>query len=172
MTDARSNDAGSSQAPPRSGVTSDTRATHARARSQEHWILLVGSIGALAIFVVLALFVHPDPRGFGTHEQLGLPACRMIDWTGIPCPGCGVTTSIALFTHGCFLESLHNQPLGFLVALAIPLCAAWAITGHLLGRDLARDLAVLPLKPAIIAIGVTIVLPWLYKIALVKGWVH
>src|SRR5204863_10072293 len=82
-------------------------------RSQEHWLLLVGSLGALVIFVVLALWIRPDPRGFGTHEQLGLPACKMMEWTGIPCPGCGVTTSLALFGRGRFFAALHNQPLGF-----------------------------------------------------------
>jgi hypothetical protein len=67
---------------------------------------------------------------------------------------------------------LHNQPLGFLIAFAIPLCAAWTIAGQLRGRDLARDLAVLPAKPVAIGIAIAVVLPWLYKIALVKGWVH
>ena len=140
-------------------------------RSQEHWLLLAGSLGALLIFVVLGIWTHPDPRGFGTHEQLGLPACRMIEWTGIPCPGCGVTTSVALFARGHFLESLRNQPLGFLVGIAIPLCAMWTSARHLLGRDVMRDLKVLPVKPLVIAlIGVT-GLAWIYKIAMVKGWI-
>jgi hypothetical protein len=157
--------------PSSSRVDEALSAPRATRRSQEHWILLAGSVGAFAIFIVLALWSHPDPRGFGTHEQLGLPACGMMAWTGIPCPGCGVTTSIALFAHGRFLESLRNQPLGFLVALAIPLCALWTIASHFLGRDLARDAALLRVKPFVIALFVVIAAPWIYKIALVKGWI-
>jgi hypothetical protein len=139
-------------------------------RSQEHWILLLSAVGALLLLAVLALWIHPDPRGFGTHEQLGLPACRMMDWTGIPCPGCGVTTSVALFVHGQFLASFHNQPFGFLVALAIPLYAAWAIASHLLGRDLARDMQLLRIRTFVAGGFAAIALGWLYKIAIVKGW--
>jgi len=157
----------------RRSTSIDRRASTERVtkRSQEHWILLVGSLGALAVFVVLALWMHPDPRGFGTHEQFGLPACRMMEWTGIPCPGCGVTTSIALFAHGRFLDSLRNQPLGFIVALAIPLCALWALASHVRGRDLVHDVALLRFKPFVVALFAVIVVPWIYKIALVKGWI-
>jgi hypothetical protein len=140
-------------------------------RSQEHWILLFGSLGALVVFVVLALWIRPDPRGFGTHEQLGLPACKMMEWTGIPCPGCGVTTSVALFGHGRFLAALHNQPLGFLVGIAIPVCAAWTSARHWMGRDLAHDLKFLGLRSIVIAGLTVIALCWLYKLALVKGWI-
>ena len=157
--------------PSSSKVDQALDASRATRRSQEHWILFAGSLGALAIFIVLALWIHPDPRGFGTHEQLGLPACRMMDWTGIPCPGCGVTTSIALFAHGRFFESLRNQPLGFLVALAIPLCAVWTIASHMRGRDLSRDMALLRVKPFVVALFAAILLPWIYKIAMVKGWI-
>ena len=157
--------------PPRPSIDPPVDSIAIAGRSQEHWILLAGSIGALAIFIVLALWIHPDPRGFGTHEQLGLPACRMIEWTGIPCPGCGVTTSVALFGHGRFLESLHNQPLGFLVGLAIPLAAVWTIASHFLGRDLARDMRILSVRTFVIALLAVILVPWIYKIALVKGWI-
>ena len=157
--------------PSRSNVDSSLRPPRIAKRSQEHWILFAGSLGALAIFIVLGVWIQPDPRGFGTHEQLGLPACRMMDWTGIPCPGCGVTTSVALFAHGHFLASLRNQPLGFLVAFAIPLSAVWTVASHALGRDLARDVALLRVKPFVLALFAVIVLPWIYKIAMVKGWI-
>ena len=157
--------------PSSSKVDRASAAPSATRRSQEHWILLAGSLGALAIFIVLALWIHPDPRGFGTHEQLGLPACKMMEWTGIPCPGCGVTTSVALFAHGRFLEALRNQPLGFLVALAIPLCAVWSVASHFRGRDLSRDTALLRVTPLVIALFAAILVPWVYKIVMVKGWI-
>ena len=140
-------------------------------RSQEHWILLISAVAALLLLVVLALWIHPDPRGFGTHEQLGLPACRMMEWTGIPCPGCGVTTSVALFAHAQFLASFHNQPFGFLIALAIPLYAAWALASHFRGRDLGGDMQILRIRAFVIAVIAAIALGWLYKIAMVKGWI-
>jgi len=140
-------------------------------RSSEHWILLGLSLASVVVFLALATWIRPDPRGFGTHEQLGLPACRMIEWTGFPCPGCGVTTSVALFAHGRLLESLHNQPLGFLIALAIPLYAAWALASHLMGRDLARDARVLRVRTFVIVLLALVAACWVYKIALVKGWI-
>jgi hypothetical protein len=157
--------------PSESGIGDRAESHGIARRSREHWILLALSFASVLMLVLLATWVHPDPRGFGTHEQLGLPACRMIEWTGIPCPGCGVTTSVALFAHGQWLASLHNQPLGFLLALAIPLYAAWAIAGQLMGRDLSRDAQILRANAFVIVLLALVAACWAYKIALVKGWI-
>ena len=90
---------------------------------------------------VLAIFAEPDVRGFGTHEQLGLPACRAVELAGLPCPACGVTTSAVLAARGRVLEALDNQPFGALLALALPLLALLALRAHRSGRDLGRALA-------------------------------
>ena len=105
-------------------------------RSGSHLLVLGLILGLLGVMVLLALVAEPDPRGFGTHEQLGLWPCRMKQWTGLPCPGCGVTTSVTHAVQGRPLESLRVQPLGLLVALALPPLALWGLLVHRRGGDL------------------------------------
>jgi hypothetical protein len=40
------------------------------------------------------------PLAHGTHRQLGLPPCMLNLVTGLPCPACGMTTSVSLLAHG------------------------------------------------------------------------
>jgi hypothetical protein len=133
-------------------------------RSFEHWIVLAGAFLGLALFLVLAWFVAPDPRGYGTHEKLGLPACAMMKWLHVPCPGCGVTTSVTLAAHGRVLDAVRTQPFGVVVAIAIPLAALWALLGHFRGRDLYRDLNAVRLAPWLWVIGGALALSWIYKL--------
>lgn len=49
--------------------------------------------------LTLPFFLHPDPAGFGTHRQLGLPACPLLNYLKIPCLSCGLTTSFSHLTH-------------------------------------------------------------------------
>ena len=47
------------------------------------------------IVLITAAFLTPSGEGHGTHTQLGLPPCGFLASTGLPCPGCGLTTSFA-----------------------------------------------------------------------------
>ena len=109
-------------------------------RSLEHWALLAPVLAAAAAVLVLGILIDPDPRGFGTHEKLGMAPCHFLAWTGFPCPGCGVTTSVSLAAHGRFAESFANQPFGALVAVLVPLTAIFALVQHARRRDLGRIL--------------------------------
>lgn len=137
-------------------------------RSTEHWLVLAAAIATLGLLVAFAIWIEPDPRGFGTHEKLGLPACKMMEWWGIPCPGCGVTTSVDLAARGRFLDSIRNQPFGFVVALLLPAGALWAIVGHFRGRDLYRDLYDLRIGRWGIVLGLLLAAAWVYKIVMVR----
>lgn len=139
-------------------------------RSAEHVVLLAGATAALGLLALFALFVKPDPRGFGTHEALGLPPCLPIELWNVPCPGCGVTTSVALAAHGHVGQSFANQPFGALLALSVPFAFAWAWVLHLRGRDLRVELGRLPAGRVAIGIVVVASVAWLYKLALVRGW--
>ena len=81
-------------------------------------------IGAATALLAVAYSLRPSERGFGTHEQLGLPPCIFLQLTGIPCPSCGLTTSFAHAAHLNWLASFTTQPFGFvaflLTALSIP----------------------------------------------------
>lgn len=60
----------------------------------------------------IAAWLTPDPRGFGTHTQLGLGQCTFLHFTGYPCPMCGMTTTFTLMAHARPLDALLNQPFG------------------------------------------------------------
>ncbi len=74
--------------------------------------------------LVVARSLHPSMTGMGTHLQLGLPPCRFLALTGLPCPSCGLTTSFAFAAHFQFQQALLASPFGlllfFAVVLAIP----------------------------------------------------
>ena len=88
---------------------------------------LVAVVGVL----ITALLLDADPRGVGTHQQLGLSECGFIPLFGGPCPSCGFTTTFTLAAHGHLISAFVNQPFGFLMFLgalsSVPL-AAIAVT--------------------------------------------
>lgn len=77
-------------------------------------------VAVAVTFVVLLLQIHPDARGHGTHEQLGLPPCGWPLVYGKPCPTCGVTTAASHLVHLQPLRALGTQPFGaFLAAVGL-----------------------------------------------------
>ena len=127
-------------------------------------MLLCFGIVALVGVSVLGLWVDPDPRGFGTHEQLGLAPCRTMEWAGIPCPGCGVTTSVSLLWHGDLWASFVNQPFGFLMGILTPLAALGIIVNHFRGHDLYADLTAMRWGRWLLGLVSLIIVAWIYKI--------
>lgn len=139
-------------------------------RSFEHFAILVLAVASVVGLVVLGLLVEPDERGFGTHERLGLEPCWMMETLDLPCPGCGVTTSLSLASRGRLGASLRNQPLGFLLAALSLVAAVWAVRGALRGRDLWTDLSCLRFWTWAGPLGLAVAVAWAYKIARVRGW--
>lgn len=63
----------------------------------------VASVGCTVFFIAAMLNPYDEqgrPRTHGTHRQLGLPACTMLSTVGLPCPSCGMTTSVSLLVQG------------------------------------------------------------------------
>ena len=133
-------------------------------RTPGHWILLGAAVVALVGFALLGTVVTPAEEGHGTHEQLGLPACSSMEVFGVPCPGCGVTTSVALATRGRLMESFLNQPFGLFVALVGALLIPWALIGLLRGKDLGEQGLRFATRPVLIPLGVYFVGAWIYKL--------
>jgi hypothetical protein len=134
-------------------------------RSPAHWILVALAPACLVVLVVLGTLVTPSASGHGTHTQLGLPPCLSMEWLGMPCPGCGVTTATALAAHGRLVDAFRNQPLGLVAAALLALYPLWAIVQLARGRDLAE--AVKRIDPRL-WVPTTIVLilgSWVYKLA-------
>ena len=88
----------------------------------------------------LAVSLTPDPDGFGTHQQLGLPPCSFQTMLGIPCPSCGMTTSFSHFVRGQWLSAAGANIGGLLLAVVCAAMLPWsfwsAARGELVGiRD-------------------------------------
>ena len=96
------------------------------------------ALALCAGFVVSAFVLTPDPRGHGTHEQLGLPPCLMQLCTGIPCPLCGMTTAFALMARGRAAEAVNVQPAGALASIAGLLAAIALALAAATGRGLSE----------------------------------
>src|SRR3954464_10156545 len=90
-----------------------------RLSRSNRWAMVLGAIGLAVVFGV-ARRLEPDPRGYGTHTQLGLYPCMFAQVTGYRCPSCGMTTSFAWFVRGRFERSWRANPVGSLMA---PTCA-------------------------------------------------
>ncbi len=74
---------------------------------------------------IIAAALHPDSRGVGTHEQLGLSPCTFLATTGWPCPTCGLTTSVSATVHGQLGRAFKAHAFGpLLVAAMAALLAA------------------------------------------------
>jgi hypothetical protein len=89
-------------------------------------LLLVAII--CGIFVV-ALQLTPNASDIGTHQQLGLPPCPLYALTDIPCPACGLTTSITHVAHGHLRASLAAHPFGPAIALLFVVMACMSAYG-------------------------------------------
>lgn len=93
--------------------TSAPEIAYGTADRLQHLILLGGATAVLA----LARWLEPSARGFGTHQQLGLPSCAFLKLTGIPCPHCGLTTSFAHAARLHFVQAFLVQPFGLIAFL-------------------------------------------------------
>lgn len=102
-------------------------------------LLLAWGVFLLAGFS-LAVSLAPNPAGFGTHQQLGLPPCSFQTMFGIPCPSCGMTTSFSHFVRGQWLRAAAANLGGLLLAIVSMVMVPWsfwsAAQGEMVGiRD-------------------------------------
>ena len=83
---------------------------------------------------------------------------------GIPCPGCGVTTSVALAAHGRFIDSFVNQPFGLLCAFTGAFFVLWSLYMHVRGRDIYAAVSKFRLGRWGVWVGIAMGVAWVYKI--------
>ena len=126
--------------------------------------LLLGlSICVIAVFAV-ALQLRPDPRGHGTHQQLGLPACGFRLVTGYPCPGCGMTTSFACFVRGDFAASAEANPAGLLLATVSVAFILWSLPSVVRGRLWRVSNPGWTAGLLILCVSIAAILVWVFRI--------
>lgn len=95
---------------------------------------VLGFLFASLLVFGLAFTLEPDTRGYGTHQQLGLPECSFLTLTGKPCPTCGMTTSFSALVAGNLFGSLHANWMGTLLAIVCLLAIPWAMVSLLSDR--------------------------------------
>ena len=99
---------------------------------------LAGMLTALPCWAILAVGLSLTARGKGdgTHVQMGLPECRTMVVNGVPCPTCGLTTSITAAAHGDFAASARANAFGTVLFFAIVLAGVIGILQAASGRNL------------------------------------
>lgn len=126
------------------------------------WATLLGV--ALAV-LALSRHLSPSATGVGTHEQLGLPPCGFLAWTGLPCPACGMTTAFAYLSHFEVLASLRANPMGLPLFLAT--CVFVPISAHALikGRSMMGFIDAIQADRLAIVFVVATLLVWSARLA-------
>ncbi len=114
--------------------------------------------------LVLAGLLRPDPRGRGTHEQLGLPPCTLTIVAGIPCPACGMTTSWALVTKGRALDALATHATGTLLAVVALVVGLGAIIVAVQGKRLAWQPGETTVAGASLVLTGLVLFEWIFRL--------
>ena len=134
-------------------------------------LALAAALACLALMLVAA-YVAPNPAGVGSHaSSLHMKPCHFLQTTGLPCPGCGMTTSFAWFARGNLAASVYVQPMGAALA-AIACCGVWAgAYVAVTGRPVYRLFRLLPGRYYLMPLLVLGVLAWGWKILLrLNNW--
>ena len=131
--------------------------------------LVMAFAGAVLIgLLITASRLTPSPRGMGTHQRLGLPPCTLVQWYGLRCPSCGMTTSWAHMMRGHVLASFRANSGGALLALASVAVAPWLLVSGALGRWVVAP----PHEWTALAVGLGIIAVTLvdWAVRLTFGW--
>ena len=93
----------------------------------------VAAAGLMAMIAIAAL-LEPNPQGIGTHQGLGFPPCLWVEWLGMRCPSCGMTTSWAWMVRGQPTIAMQTNPAGALLfaqaLISIPILIWLTIRGR------------------------------------------
>jgi hypothetical protein len=118
------------------------------------WLPLAALLGLAALSLVARA---------GLAGQWPLPFCWLRKFTGIPCPACGGTRSLAAWAQFDFAAALAYNPLIFLGTLTV---VAWAVlwtADRALGlRWLARAESFLEGRPVWRVLAALAVVNWVY----------
>lgn len=119
--------------------------------------------------MITAMMLTPNPVGHGTHTQLGLPPCGFLMVTGLPCPGCGLTTCFTHMIRGEVVMACRANSFGvalFLVSFfTIPISA----TGFLRGWPVLETLDRMRFERVAILLAASSAVVWMIRIARISG---
>jgi hypothetical protein len=93
-------------------------------------------IAAAVFIVVVAIFVFLWAGATGKIDMTWFfGVCGFKQSTGLPCPGCYVTTSAMAFTQGRILEAFYIQPAGALLCCGLAVAGVIAFLTAVFGKD-------------------------------------
>jgi hypothetical protein len=156
-----------SYAPPPAGIAVGPRAGAPPWRWSQRVVAI--AVGAMLVgLLVTAARLTPSSAGLGTHQQLGLPPCTVVDWFEIRCPSCGMTTSWAHMVRGHVLAALRANAGGAMLAIVAATCGPWLVGSGVRGRWLIGR----PAEEIVLGMGLTIIVvtlvQWTLRLSL--GW--
>jgi hypothetical protein len=127
-----------------------------------------------ATVLFIASWLTPDPRGVGSHTELGMPRCEFHYRTGVPCPSCGMTTSFAHFARGNLIASFYVQPMGFLLAVATSAAFWVSLYMGITGKPVLLLLRIIPPGYYLLPLMFFAIAAWGWKIFIhwrgIDGW--
>jgi Protein of unknown function (DUF2752) len=131
-------------------------------------LLAAGAGGAVLILLAVAAWLTPNPRGLGTHQQLGLPPCTIVEWYGVRCPSCGMTTAWSHILRGQVVAAFRCNAGGAVLAAGAVICGPWLLLSGLWGRWLVSPPGEgVTLTGGLILVAVTLI-DWTLRVGL--GW--
>jgi hypothetical protein len=119
-------------------------------------LLAFGLLGLLAVAVAL----KPNPRGLGTHQQLGFPPCTFRVVLGFPCPTCGMTTAWAHLVRGQLFDAFRANVGGALSGMLAMATTPWLILSAARGRWLGVAFNRLVAAWTAVAVGLATLVQW------------
>jgi len=97
-----------------------------------YWILAILSMAAYA-WIGFHFFS-------GEFQETSFTVCLFKNFTGIPCPSCGITRSLLLLITGDIYGAIMVNPLGLFAALVLLTLPFWIITDIFIRKNtLARS---------------------------------
>lgn len=124
-------------------------------------LLALGLVAPLGVATAL----RPDGRGFGTHQQLGLPPCTFLVLFGRRCPSCGMTTSWAYLVRGQIAGALAANTGGTLLGALTAVAAVWLLASGLRGRWLGWVPNTTLVTWLLVGVGAVTFVDWVIRLA-------
>lgn len=126
--------------------------------------LMVAAGLSLILTLGVARCLTPSSRGYGTHQQLGLPQCRFQAEVGWRCPACGMTTSWAYLTRGNVWGALTVNTGGTLLGLLAMLTGPWLLASGAFGRWVGHRPNEYVVLAVMLVVSLVIVVDWIWRL--------
>jgi hypothetical protein len=89
--------------------------------------------GGMLVAMMVVGRLEPSSTGYGTHQQLGLPACAFQSLTGWRCPSCGVTTACCWLARGEVVQAATTHATGTVLAAGMMAGGAMLLWASMVG---------------------------------------